>query len=82
MWWEHFSSESEAFSLWINEKEKELEAVSSISFLESSEKHINTVEVRSLHHSSSHSSSHSCFFPLSLNGQSCDQCTLYKLHNF
>lgn len=52
MWWEHFSSESEAFSLWINEREKELEAVSSISSLESPEKHINTVEVRSLHHSS------------------------------
>lgn len=52
MWWEHFSSESEAFSLWINEKEKELEAVSSISSLESSEKHINTMEVMSLHHSS------------------------------
>lgn len=49
MWWEHFSSESEAFSLWINEKERELEAVSSISSLESSEP---TMEVRSLHHSS------------------------------
>lgn len=52
MLWEHFSSESEAFSLWINEKERELEGVSSFSPLESSEKHINTMEVRSLHHSS------------------------------
>lgn len=52
MWWEHFSSESKAFSLWINEKEKELEAVSSTSSLEFLDKHINTVEVRSISHSS------------------------------
>lgn len=52
MWWEHFNSESEAFSLWMDEKEKELQAVSSVSSLESLDKHINTTEVRSLSHSS------------------------------
>lgn len=45
MWWERFSSESEAFSLWINEKEKELEAVNSTSSLDPLDKHISTVEV-------------------------------------
>lgn len=45
MWWDRFSSESEAFSLWINEKEKELEAVSSTSSLDPLDKHISTVEV-------------------------------------
>ncbi|XP_027140369.1 nesprin-1 isoform X4 [Larimichthys crocea] len=44
MWWERFSSESEAFSLWINEKEKELEAVNSTSSLDPLDKHISTVE--------------------------------------
>lgn len=62
MWWEHFSSESEAFSLWINEKEKELEAVCSISSSESLDKHIDTVEVRSLSFFP-HSQNRHDFFP-------------------
>ncbi|KAK1888949.1 Nesprin-1 [Dissostichus eleginoides] len=44
MWWERFSSESEGFSQWINETEKELEAVSSTSSLDPLDKHIITVE--------------------------------------
>lgn len=44
-WWERFSSESEAFSLWVNEREKELEAVGSTSSLEPLDKQIRTVEV-------------------------------------
>ncbi|XP_028460432.1 nesprin-1-like [Perca flavescens] len=44
MWWERFSRESEAFSLWINEKEKELEAVNSTSSLDPLDKHISTVD--------------------------------------
>lgn len=45
MWWERFSGESEALSVWINEKEKELEAVNSTSFVAPLDKHISTVEV-------------------------------------
>lgn len=65
MWWEHFSSESEAFSLWINENEKELEAVSSTSSSESLDKHITTMEVRSISHSSHifHMPAFCFFFP-------------------
>ncbi|XP_074471050.1 nesprin-1-like isoform X3 [Sebastes fasciatus] len=44
MWWERFSFESDAFSLWINEKEKELEAVDSTSSLDPLDKNISTVE--------------------------------------
>lgn len=51
MWWERFSSESEAFSLWISEKEKELEAVNSTSSLDPLDKHISTVEVCVVSHS-------------------------------
>lgn len=51
MWWERFSSESEVFSLWINEKEKELEAVNSTSSLDPLNKHISTVNVCHVSHS-------------------------------
>lgn len=78
MWWEHFNSESEAFSLWIDEKEKELQAVSSISSLESLDKHINTMEVRTLSHSSHIFDIH--VIPPPPNRHSCDECALYRLH--
>lgn len=45
VWWERFSTESEAFSFWINEKERELEAVNPTSSLDPLDKHISTVEV-------------------------------------
>ena len=51
MWWERFSSESEAFSQWINEKEKELEAVNPTSSLDPLDKHISSVLVCLLSHS-------------------------------
>lgn len=51
MWWERFSSQSEAFSLWINEKDKELDAVNSTSSLDPLDKHISTVEVCCVSHS-------------------------------
>lgn len=44
MWWERFSRESEALSLWINEKEGELEAVSCTSSADPLDQHIGTVE--------------------------------------
>lgn len=43
--WERFSSESEALSQWINEREKELEAVCFKSSSDPLDKHISTVEV-------------------------------------
>ncbi|XP_067337447.1 nesprin-1 isoform X16 [Channa argus] len=43
-WWEHFSSESENFSIWISEKEKELEAIVTTSSLIPLDKNICTVE--------------------------------------
>lgn len=45
MWWERICSQSEAFSLWIREKEMELEAVNSTSSSDPLDKHISTVEV-------------------------------------
>ncbi|XP_037541085.1 nesprin-1 [Nematolebias whitei] len=43
--WERFSSESEALSQWINEREKELEAVCFKSSSDPLDKHISTVEM-------------------------------------
>ena len=45
MWWERFSSQSETLSSWINEKEKELEVVSTKSSLDPLDKNISAVEV-------------------------------------
>lgn len=45
MWWERFSSEAETLSSWINEKEKELEAINTTSSLDPLDKNISTVEV-------------------------------------
>lgn len=45
IWWERFSCETEALSLWISEKEKELEAVNSTFSSDLLDKHIITVEV-------------------------------------
>ncbi|GLD49390.1 nesprin-1-like protein [Lates japonicus] len=44
MWWERFSSEAETLSSWINEKEKELEAINPTSSLDPLDKNISTVE--------------------------------------
>lgn len=45
VWWERFGSESGAFFLWINQKQKELEAVNIFSSSDPLDKHISTVEV-------------------------------------
>ncbi|XP_023266581.1 nesprin-1-like [Seriola lalandi dorsalis] len=44
VWWERFSSESETLSSWINEKEKELEAISNTSSPDPLDKNISRVE--------------------------------------
>lgn len=44
VWWERFSSESEMLSLWISEKEKELESITSTSSLDPLDKNISRVE--------------------------------------
>ena len=66
MWWESFSSESETFSLWISEKETELEAVDSTSSLDPLDKHISTVEVCRV-----------SFFILHLNPQYCRHSVMF-----
>lgn len=45
VWWERFSSESAAFFLWINQKQKELDAVNIFSSSDPLDKHISAVEV-------------------------------------
>lgn len=45
LWWQHFSNESKAFSDWINEKERELEAINLSSSLDPLDENISTVEV-------------------------------------
>ncbi|CAB1447009.1 unnamed protein product [Pleuronectes platessa] len=45
VWWERFSSQSETLSSWINEKEKELEVISTTSSLDPLDKNISAVEV-------------------------------------
>nr|XP_019953051.1 PREDICTED: nesprin-1-like [Paralichthys olivaceus] len=44
VWWERFSSESETLSSWINEKEKELEAINTTSSFDPLDKNIRIVE--------------------------------------
>ncbi|CAL8318022.1 unnamed protein product, partial [Boreogadus saida] len=43
-WWEHSGSQSEAFFLWISEKERELEDISSASSPDSLDKQLSSVE--------------------------------------
>lgn len=45
VWWERFSSESEMLSLWISEKEKELESITSTSSMDPLDKNISRLEV-------------------------------------
>ena len=81
MWWERFSSESEAFSLWINEKERELEAVSSTSSLDPLDQHISTVEVCLVSHYSLKYHSLPCFVSHSGKQIKLHTVLLQCLHN-
>ncbi|KAG7275369.1 hypothetical protein CRUP_007925, partial [Coryphaenoides rupestris] len=43
-WWEHSSSESEAFFPWISERERELDDIGSVSSLDPLDKQLSTIE--------------------------------------